>query len=206
VEGLSGFSDWVRVSVARHYNYTGEPGSEFKVGYNDCYSVAICEMLTGTSTNLSGNTRDEPSQIVKRESSSVYGFEGVTVDEFLGAADAHAYEADPASAAENQATSWSVSAIGQESDDLKGSALPKVEITGEGKPEGSFPGATQGQALKLTFDRADNQGIFLSHRGVSPSAYKPGDFLTLTMNLYVDLDYTGGGTCRRTRSTRPRTV
>ena len=183
VQAQPGFSGWRRVTVT-HVS---------AMGGSDCYTLAIGKILTGTDQNLSGNLEDGfDGGITVTEAEAVYGFEGMTVEQLLGASSVFAYESDPASARSSQSTSWNLTALGQKGDDLSGGALPEIDITEAGKPAATFPGASSSKALKLTFDREDQQGVFMSHRGIAPTEYNPGDVVTLSMNLYVDLNYEAG--------------
>ena len=184
IEAQAGFERWTRVTVTR----TTDSGA------SDCYTLTISQILAGTEKNLSGNLEDGADQGIHLIAPEiVYGFEEMTVSDLLGAPNVAAYENDPSSARSAQTTTWAVSALSQQGNDLKGGTLPEIDITDIGKPAATFPGATSGRALKLVLDREDRQGILLNHRGIDPSEYDPGDILTFSMNLYVDLNY-GGGT------------
>lgn len=179
VQALAGFSDWVRVSVTRRY------GS----GADDVYTVAVGELLPGSLTNLGGSPAGDATII---DASAVYGFDGITMTQFLGAASSAAYEANPA-VFDDQATSWKVAGVGQQGVDLLGSTIGEISLT-TSVPAATYPGATNDRALCIELNDADNCGILLTHKGLDPSSYAPGDIITLSVNVYVDLGYGGSAT------------
>lgn len=181
VAPLSGFSDWVRVSLTRTYDS----------GASDCYTVCVADVLLGVEKSLSGAPDGEAIITTPDE---VLGFDDIQLSEFLGASNARAFEVNTRSSVENQRSSWHVFGLYQEGThdgSLNGSTLPEIELT-TAAPLPSYPGATRDRALRLIFDKSDNQGILLTHKGIDTTSYKPGDILTLTMNVYVDLNYGGG--------------
>ncbi len=180
VQCLAGFSDWVRVTVTRTY------GS----GADDCYTIAVGDVLLGTNaTNLSGTPAGDSSISGAQE---VYGFDNITLEDLLGTghANAAAYEADPDF--DNQATSWITTVVGQNGPTLApGSSFGELSLT-TSVPAGDYPGATDNRALCVELDQPDFCGYLLQHKGLDPSQYSPGDIITFSANVYVDLNYGGG--------------
>ena len=179
VSALAGFSDWVRVSVTR----------TFGSGAKDTYSIAVGDVLLGVVANdgasLSG-TPDGGASIVGAE--EVYGFDNVTLTQFLGASSAAAYEAAATTNINNSETSWIVAAIGQNAAGLNGGSLGEVSLT-TSVPASSYPGSNNDRALCVELDQPDLCGILLRHKGLDPASYSAGDIITLSVNMYVDLNY-----------------
>jgi len=175
IEPTGAFSDWVRVTVTRTYDS----------GANDCYSVAVGDLLLGSITNLSGSSLDS-AEILEGTANS--GFEGIGLADFLGASNADAFEANPLASNEAQRTSWKVFGISQFANNMRGGALGELALTTQ-VPNASYPGATSGSALRIDLDEPSACGILMQHKGFDPTQFQPGDFITLSMNLFVDLNY-----------------
>lgn len=177
VEADPGFADWARVTLTR----------AFDDGSRDCYTVAIAEALQGTTADLDG--RPETNSTLEGLAGTE-DFEGITLNDFIGNTVA-GYNAEIEGGSNPltlisrtaQTTAWDVRG--------EGSSIPDMEITSVGKPAATFPGATSGAALRLSFNEQDRQGILVFHKGIPPTAYAPGDVLTFSMNIYVDLRYDG---------------
>lgn len=189
INGLSvvpqnGFAGCVRVTVTR----------EFAANNDDSYTVMIADFLNGTNTNLLGTGTGASTISTVKEN---YGFDnGLTVQQMIGMATANDYNtgtnAQRVTATQSQATNWLVTANNQTAGgNLNGSILPDIDITSAGKPAATYPGATDGNALKLTFNRAKMQGILFNHKGISPDQYDSGDVITYSLNSYFDLGYNG---------------
>ncbi|NUN98186.1 MAG: hypothetical protein HUU16_18645, partial [Candidatus Omnitrophica bacterium] len=178
------FSDWVRLSVTR----------KLADGSDDSYSLAIADLLLGQTTNLVGNAFGAAAIIGATEN---HAFENINLTQFLGAVSSTAMNsltpANRRAAVISQQTSWSVLAVGMGTDGTfsGGGNYPEMDITATGKPAATYPGATSGNALRVTFNKSGLQGVFLGHKGIPNTAYNEGDVLTLSLNSYVDLAYNG---------------
>ncbi|MBV6481173.1 MAG: hypothetical protein DIKNOCCD_00889 [bacterium] len=180
---LAGFAGCVRVTVTR----------EFAANNDDSYTVAIADFLNGTNTNLQGTGTGASTISTVKEN---YGFDNLTVQQLIGAPSANDYNtatnAQRATFTQTQATNWLVTALNQGAGgNLNGSILPDMDITSNGKPSATYPGATDGNALKLTFTRQNAQGVLIQHKGIPSDQYDPGDVITFSVNTYFDLGYTG---------------
>jgi hypothetical protein len=178
------FSGWVRVTVTR----------DFASGADDSYSVAVADLLTGVAGNLQGTGLGNATINGTNE---VYGFDGVSLIDFLGTTSSAVFnagtDADRHTALLNQQTSWQVIVAGMTPATgalPAGVTLPDLDITSVGKPGATYPGATNGRALKVTIN-GQNQRVLMTHKGIPRSQYSPGDVLTLSLNTYVDLGYNG---------------
>jgi hypothetical protein len=180
VEGLAGFSNWARVTVTRKY---GD-------GSTDSYSVAIADSLEGSATDLDGFSFTGVPTAAGLAGSE--DFEGITVQDLIGAADSAAFNTEFASdiavntARAAQTTSWDVRPLNPNDPNSRLSPL-SIEVG----PMATFPGATSGRALKVDFTQQDGQGIIAFHKGIPPSSYNPGDVLTFSINTYFNLGYDG---------------
>jgi hypothetical protein len=181
----AGFSDWVRVSVTRN----------FTDGSNDSYSIAVANLLSGVNGNLQGNALGAATISTVQEN---YGFENLSLTDFLGTGSSALFNSGTNTARRNamlaQQTSWQVIAAAMNTGNgalPPGVTLPDLDITATGKPDATYPGATSGNALKITFT-GPNQRLLLTHKGIPRSQYSPGDVITLSLNTYVDLGYDGG--------------
>lgn len=181
VQADSAFADWVYLSVTQ----------EAESGSKDCYTLALGDLLLGTTENLAGSYAGD-STITAAD--QVYGFENITMTDFLGAPNAAAYEANPG-LFNDQKTSWIVSAVGQNGESLAvpgfgNASLGEISLTNV-HPTASYPGAASGQALRIDLDQPDICGILLQHKGLDPQSIEPGDVLTLSVNLFINLNYGG---------------
>ena len=176
VQCLAGFSDWVRVSVTR----------TFDSGAKDCYSVAVGDVLLGSSTtNFSGTPAGDATIVGSEE---VYGFDNITLNDLIGANTVADYESNPN--IDDQSTSWIAAAVGQTGNTLNGATLGELSLT-TSVPASSYPGSNNNRALCVELDQPDLCGILLQHKGIDPASISPGDVITLSMNIYVDLNYGG---------------
>ncbi len=186
---------------ARNTGITFRANSAFKDSFNlavsqeddegnfDCYSIAVGGVLEGSLSNLGGSPGGDATIV---DASRVYRFENLTLNDLLDAPDADAYEANPDF--DDQSTSWIVAAVGQSGPQLPpGGSLGELSIELEvNVPSSTFPGATSGNAFCVELDEPDFCGVIMHHTGIAPDQYEPGDSLTLSMNIYVDLNYGGG--------------
>ena len=182
VSALDCFSDWVRVSVGRNW---------LDGGY-DHYTVCLADFLNGTNANLIGNAIGASSD---SSVGSNYGFEGISVLDFLGAADSATYNGLSGGFAVRdaraaQTTNWTIGSAGQLPNDLNGTTVPDITLV-TGQPAATYPGATNGQALCLTFNQTGHQTIFMSHKGITEDQYSPGDVITTSFDMYLDAGYDG---------------
>jgi hypothetical protein len=179
------FAGWVRVTVTR----------EFDDGSDDSYTVAVADFLTGSNTNLQGAGLTDSQISTVREN---YQFDNsLTLAQFLGTGSATAFntgtQAERRTALENQQTNWLVTypAMGTNGSLPVGASLPEMAITDSGKPAATYPGATSGKALKVTFSAPAQQGFLMSHKGIPVDQYDPGDLITFSINTYFNLAYDG---------------
>jgi len=176
------FSDWVRLSVGRSYDDGGY----------DCYTIALADYLNGSQDSVTSPGFPPVTRDLRTDSN--YEFENITVEDFLGTnvpnfnAGTHVR-----THRKSQISSWWVGTPFQTPNDLKGSTIPKLAFIdgSSGKPPPSYPGATSGQALRVTFNRPSTHGLFLEHRGIPDDQYAPGDVITFSLDAYFDLGYDG---------------
>jgi hypothetical protein len=176
------FADWARVTVTR----------KFTDGSDDSYSVAVADFLNGTNTNIQGNAIGASTISTVQEN---YKFENITLTDLLGTSSSALFNSGTDAARRTallaQKTNWQVIVAGMATGSgtlLPGTSLPDLAVTAAGKPAATYPGATSGNALKVTFTGPD-QRVLMTHKGITPDQYDPGDVITLSLNSYVDLGY-----------------
>lgn len=179
---LTGFSGWARVTVTR----------QFAANDDDSYTVAIADFLNGTNSNLSGLANGDSTISTVAEN---YNFEDLSMTELIGFETSAAFNtADTTArrtAVNGQSTNWLVYPTSYAAGAIGVYTLPGMDITSTGKPAATYPGATSGNALKLTFDSPDKQNVYMQHKGIPTDQYDPGDVLTFSLNAYFDLGYAG---------------
>jgi len=177
---LAGFAGWARVTVTR----------QFAANDYDSYTVAIADFLNGTNDNLSGlNSGDSTISTVAEN----YNFENVNLTQLIGFPSSAAFNSADANTrranVNAQATNWLVYTSSYAAGDIGVYTLPEMDITSSGKPAATYPGATSGNALKLTYNTPDKQNIFMQHKGIPKAQYAAGDVINFSVNTYFNLGY-----------------
>ncbi len=179
---LAGFAGWARVTVTR----------QVAAGDYDSYTVAIADFLNGSNDNLIGLAIGDSTISTVAEN---YNFEELSMMELIGfdtsAAWNSASATDRHNAYKGESTNWMVRTSVYSGGDTSGLTLPNMEITSTGKPAATYPGATDGNALKLTFNQNTKQNIYMEHKGIPKAQYSAGDVVNFSVNTYFDLGYTG---------------
>ena len=179
---LSGFAGWARVTVTR----------QVATGDYDSYTVAIADFLNGTNANVIGLPTGASTISTVAEN---YNFEDLSMTELIGFETSAAWNTasvtDRHNAYKAEATNWLVRTSSYVTGNIGLFTLPTMEITATGKPEATYPGATSGNALKLTFNTNTKQNLYMEHKGIPKAQYSAGDVINFSVNTYFDLGYTG---------------